>query len=59
LRRIHIQPIDEPTAKRAVGYGFKSLEFRIPDTDRIFIRPRALSELPVGKGYRDAGAQDQ
>jgi hypothetical protein len=49
LRRIYIQPIDDSTAKTAVGYGFKALEWRIPDTDRIFIRPRALSELPVGK----------
>jgi hypothetical protein len=48
LRRIHIQPIYEPSAKTAVGYGFKALEWRIPDTDRIFIRPRAVSELPVG-----------
>jgi hypothetical protein len=51
LRRIHIQPIDEPSAKTAVGYGFKALHWRIPDTDRIFARPRALSELPVGKGH--------
>jgi hypothetical protein len=48
LRRIHIQPIDEPSAKTAVGYGFKALEWRIPDTDRIFVRPRAVSELPAG-----------
>jgi hypothetical protein len=47
LRRIHIQPIDDPTANRATGYALKSLEWRIPDTDRIFIRPRAVSELPV------------
>ena len=45
LRRIHIQPIDDPTANRATGYALKSLEWRIPDTDRIFIRPRAVSEL--------------
>jgi hypothetical protein len=49
LRRIHIQPIDEPTAVLALGYGFKALEWRIPDTDRIFVRPRAVSELPAGK----------
>jgi hypothetical protein len=53
LRRIYIQPIDEPSAKTAVGYGFKALEWRIPDTDRIFIRPRAVSELPVGKRHQD------
>jgi hypothetical protein len=52
LRKIHIQPIHEPTAKTPVGYGFKALEWRIPDTDRIFIRPRAVSELPVGEGHQ-------
>ena len=45
LRRIHIQPVDDPTANRATGYALKSLEWRIPDTDRIFIRPRSL---PLG-----------
>ena len=51
LRRIHIQPIDDATANRASGYALKSLEWRIPDTDRIFIRPRTVSELPVkGQG---------
>jgi hypothetical protein len=53
LRRIYIQPIDEFSAKPAVGYGFKALEWRIPDTDRIFIRPRAVSELPVGESHHD------
>jgi hypothetical protein len=53
LRRIYIQPIDDSTAKTAVGYGFKALEWRIPDTDRIFIRPWALSELPVGKRHQE------
>jgi hypothetical protein len=48
LKRIHVAPVhEEATVKRAFGYGFKSLEWRIPDTDRIFIRPRTLSELPV------------
>jgi hypothetical protein len=53
LRRIYIQPIDDSTAKTAVGYGFKALEWRIPDTDRIFIRPRAVSELPVVKKHQE------
>jgi hypothetical protein len=53
LRRVYIQPIDDSTAKTAVGYGFKALEWRIPDTDRIFIRPRALSELPVAKRHQE------
>jgi hypothetical protein len=51
LRRIYIQTIDEPSAKTAVGYGFKALEWRIPDTDRIFIRPKAVSELEMGEGH--------
>jgi hypothetical protein len=55
LRRIHVQPIHEPTVKRVVGYGFKSLEWRIPDTDRIFIRPRAVSELPIKEKHHGAG----
>jgi hypothetical protein len=55
LRTIYIQPIDGPTAKRAVGYGFKSFEWRIPDSDRFFIRPRARRELPVGKEPRSEG----
>jgi hypothetical protein len=53
LRRIQIQPIDQPSARTAVGYGFKALGWRIPDTDRIFIRPRAVTELPVGKSHHD------
>jgi hypothetical protein len=61
LRRIHIQPIDDPTAHKATGYALKSLEWRIPDSDRIFIRPRAVSEL--GKTDReprlDMKAQEQ
>jgi hypothetical protein len=62
LRRIHIQPIDDPSAKTAVGYGFKALKWRIPNTDRIFIRPRAVSELPVGprdQERKDVKAQEQ
>jgi hypothetical protein len=53
LRRIYIQPIDAFSAKTAVGYGFKALEWRIPDTDRVFIRPRAVRELPVGKRQQE------
>jgi hypothetical protein len=53
LRRIFIQPIDELSAKTAVGYGFKALEWRIPDTDRVFVRPRTVSELPVGKRHQE------
>lgn len=62
LRRIHIQPIDEFSARTAVRYGLKGLEWRIPDTDRIFIRPRSVNELPVGKRdheRKDVEAQEQ
>jgi hypothetical protein len=63
LRRIYIQPIDDFSAKTAVGYGFKALKWRIPDTDRIFIRPRTRSELSVGNSQRETGldakAQEQ
>jgi hypothetical protein len=58
LRRIHIQPIDEPSAKTAVGYGFKALQWRIPDTDRIFVRPRAVNELEVGEGHQKPASVD-
>jgi hypothetical protein len=57
LRTIYIQRIDRVTAKRAVGYGVKSFEWRIPDSDRFFILPRARRELPVGKGMTDQGAR--
>jgi hypothetical protein len=53
LRRIYIQPIDEFSAETAVGYGFKALKWRIPDSDRIFIRPRTRSELSVGKRHQE------
>jgi hypothetical protein len=51
VRRIYVQPIDEKTARRVTGYGFKALEWRIPDTDRVLILPKALSELS-SKGRR-------
>ena len=38
LRRIHIQPIDDFTAKTVVGYGFKALEWRIPDGREKILR---------------------
>jgi hypothetical protein len=53
LRRIYIQPIDEPSAKTVVGYGFKALEWKIPDPDRLFVRPRTVSELPGSKNHHD------
>jgi hypothetical protein len=53
VRRIDLRPIDEKTAKRVTGYGFKALEWRIPDTDRLLILPKALSEL--GARDRDVG----
>jgi hypothetical protein len=45
VRRIDVRPIDEKTAKRVTGYGLKALEWRIPDTDRLLVLPKALSEL--------------
>jgi hypothetical protein len=45
VRRIHVQRVDEATSKRVTGYGFKALEWRIPDTDRLLVLPKALSEL--------------
>ena len=53
VRRIDVRPINEKTAKRVTGYGFKALEWRIPDTDRLLILPKALSEL--GAKDRDVG----
>jgi hypothetical protein len=45
IRRVDVRPIDEKTAKRVTGYGFKALEWRIPDTDRLLVLPKALSEV--------------
>ena len=53
VRRIDVRPIDEKTAKRVTGYGFKALEWRIPDTDRLLILPKALIEL--GAKDREVG----
>jgi hypothetical protein len=53
VRRIYVQPIDEKTARRVTGYGLKALEWRIPDTDRLLVLPKALSE--VRSRARDVG----
>lgn len=53
VRRIDVRPINEKTAKRVTGYGLKALEWRISDTDRLLILPKALSEL--GAKDRDVG----
>ena len=45
LRRIHIKPVDR-TPRKVAGYAFKSIEWRIPDSNRMLILPKALSELP-------------
>ena len=45
LRRIHIKPVDR-TPRKVAGYAFKSLEWRIPDSNRMLILPKAVSELP-------------
>jgi hypothetical protein len=45
IRRIHIKRIKRrPSATAA--YAFKSIEWRIPDSNRMLILPKALSELP-------------
>ena len=53
IRRIYIEPIDR-TPRQAVGYGFKAVEYRIPDVDQLLILPKSLSELP-DKGKRVGG----
>ena len=45
LRRIHIKPVEE-TPENAVGYVLKSIESRIPDSNKMLILPKAVSELP-------------
>ena len=54
LRRIWIGPIDR-TPDKAVAYALKSLETRIPDSNRMLILPKALSELP-SKGGKSTDA---
>jgi hypothetical protein len=50
LRRIHIKPVDR-TPQKVAGYAFKSIEWRIPDSNKMLILPKAVSELP-DKGGR-------
>jgi hypothetical protein len=45
LRRIHVEAVDH-TPRKAAGYVFKSFEWRIPDSNKMLILPKALSELP-------------
>jgi hypothetical protein len=45
LRRIHIKPVDR-TPRNAVDYVLKSIEWRIPDSNKMLILPKAVSELP-------------
>ena len=49
LRRIHIEPIDR-TPRKAVDYVLKSIEWRIPDSNKMLILPKAVSELPDKRG---------
>jgi hypothetical protein len=53
IRRIHIEPIDR-TPSNAVGYAFKAIEYRIPDSNRMLILPKALSELPHKPKHRSS-----
>ena len=45
IRRIHIKPIKRRPLATA-SYALKSIEWRIPDSNRMLILPKALSELP-------------
>jgi hypothetical protein len=45
IRRIHIKPIKTRPLETA-SYALKSMEWRIPDSNRMLILPKALSELP-------------
>jgi hypothetical protein len=55
LRRIHIGPVDDETSQNAASYAFKAIEWRIPDSNRMLILPKALSELPsIGPNRADA-----
>ena len=49
LRRIHIEPIDR-TPQKAAEYAFKAIEWRIPNSNRMLILPKAISELPDKRG---------
>lgn len=46
LRRMWIGEIEGGTTERVVNYALKAIERRIPESNRMVIRPLALSELP-------------
>jgi hypothetical protein len=48
IRRIHCESVDH-TPKAAAGYAFKAFEWRIPDSNRMLVLPKAVSELPDKK----------
>jgi hypothetical protein len=45
LRRIHCEIIDY-APRKAVDYVLKAIEWRIPDSNKMLILPKAVSELP-------------
>jgi hypothetical protein len=45
LRRIDVRVIDR-TPGQATGYALRSLEWKIPDTSRLIMLPKSLSEFP-------------
>jgi hypothetical protein len=46
LRRLWIDDIEKGTTEGAVNYALKAIEWRIPESNRMVIRPLALGELP-------------
>jgi hypothetical protein len=54
LRRLWIGQIQRRAPEKAVNYALKAIEWRIPDSNRMVIRPLARSELPdkPNKGLR-------
>jgi hypothetical protein len=45
LKRIDVKILDR-TPEKVADYALKSLKWRIPDTNRLIVLPKSLSELP-------------
>src|SRR5580700_11441657 len=43
--RVQAKPVDR-TPRKAVDYVLKSIEWRIPDSNKMLVLPKAVSELP-------------
>jgi hypothetical protein len=46
LRRLWFGDIEKETVERMASYALKAMEWRVPDSNRMVIRPLAYSELP-------------